>query len=312
MAGKTAFLFPGQGSQSIGMGQDLQNSFAKVKEIFQQVDDICRKPISRLCFEGPMSDLTLTENLQPAITAVSLACLTALTDSGVSASAAAGHSLGEYAALVSAGVVSNEDALRMVHKRGALMHREALAHPGAMAAVIGMDWAGVEEVIKEAADEGILSIANHNTAEQIVITGEQEPIDRAVNLVKERGKKAIPLKVSGAWHSKLMEGAVNEFRDFLEAIPFNEPRSEVLFNATAKNETDTRAMKDIMANQLISPVKWYDSMQAMLLAGVEVFVEVGPKNVLSGLLKKILPRDTQVRVANVEDTSSLNRLLREM
>jgi [acyl-carrier-protein] S-malonyltransferase len=312
MTQKIAFLFPGQGSQSVGMGQDLFQAFPKAREIFEQVDEICAKPISKLCFEGPMADLTLTENLQPAITAVSLACLAALADSGVDASVNAGHSLGEYAALVSAGVASEYDALRMVQKRGALMQREAVANAGAMAAVIGMDRVGVERVLAEAADGGILSVANHNTADQIVITGEKEPIARAVTLVKENGKKAIPLKVSGAWHSNLMQGAVTEFRDFLESIPFDAPGSEVLFNATAKKETQVGAIKDILANQLTSPVKWYDSMQAMLLDGVNVFVEVGPKTVLCGLLKKIVSREAQIRVANVEDTPSLNRLLEEI
>ncbi len=309
MSAKIAFLFPGQGSQFVGMGKDLKDQFPAAKELFDQVDEICRRPLSKLCFEGPMDELTITENLQPAITAVSLACLAALEESGVKALASAGHSLGEYAALVSAGVVSSYDSLRLVQKRGELMHREALANPGDMVAVIGMDINGVQEVIKEVKENDILAVANHNTAEQIVITGEKEPVSRAAELVKARTGRAISLKVSGAWHCDLMRGAVEEFRRFMEEIPFAEPQSTVLFNATAKTETTPEKIKDIMANQLVSPVKWHHIMLSMLKAGVDTFVEVGPKNVLAGLLKKTVPADKNVEIHNVQDTQSLKKFL---
>ena len=309
MSKKIAFLFPGQGSQFVGMGKELKDQFPAVKEIFEQVDEICQKPISKLCFEGPMDELTITENLQPAVTAVNLSCLAALKQSGVNAIVSAGHSLGEYAALVSAGVISSYDALRLVQKRGQLMHREAVANPGDMVAVIGMDINTVLEVINEVKEKDILAVANHNTAEQVVITGEKEPVSRAVNLVKERTGRAISLKVSGAWHCDLMKGAVEEFRRFMEDIPFSEPQSTVLFNATAAKETAPEKIKDIMAKQLVSPVKWHFIMLSMLKAGVDTFVEVGPKNVLTGLLKKTVSADDNVNIYNVQDTQSLKELL---
>ncbi|NQT55645.1 MAG: ACP S-malonyltransferase [Desulfobacteraceae bacterium] len=312
MSDKIAFLFPGQGSQFIGMGQNLVSEFPKAKDIFEKVDEICQKPISKLCFDGPITELTLTENLQPAITAVNLACLFALNVSGVSSSVTAGHSLGEYAALVSAGVISGYDAFRLVQKRGELMHREALKNPGGMAAIIGMDIDVVQEIVTQAKGEDILSIANHNTAEQIVITGQKEPLSRAINLVKERKARAIPLNVSGAWHSKLMENAVDDFHHFTKDIHFSKPKSTILLNATGESEVDPVSIKNIMAKQLISPVKWYDIMMNMLQDGVNTFVEVGPKKVLTGLLKKIVKSGENIKIFNVEDAQSLKTFLKEI
>jgi [acyl-carrier-protein] S-malonyltransferase len=312
MGHKIAFLFPGQGSQFVGMGQELVDQFPGVEHIFRETDRVCGKPISKLCFEGPMPELTLTENCQPAVTAVSLACLSVLNESGIKSSVCAGHSVGEYASMVSADIVSEDDALRLVHKRGALMHREALANPGHMAAVIGLDMEAVLEIVVAAKADEILDVANHNTAQQIVITGQKDPVARAVQLAKEKKAKAIPLKVSGAWHSGLMQGGVDEFRAFMEDIPFSPPRSEMFFNATAKGETDPLRIKDIMANQLVSPVKWYDIMQKMLDDGVDTFVEVGPKKVLAGLLKKIISPDHAISVFTVQDPKSLELALEEI
>ena len=309
MGHKIAFLFPGQGSQSVGMGQELVDQFPGVEHIFKETDRICGKPISKLCFEGPMPELTLTENCQPAITAVSLACLSVLNESGIKASVSAGHSVGECASMVSAGILSESDALKLVHKRGTLMHREALANPGHMAAVIGLDMEAVLEIVAEAKDDEILDVANHNTAQQIVITGQKDPVARAVKMAKEKKGKAIPLKVSGAWHSGLMQGGVDEFRAFMEGIPFSPPRSDMMFNATARCETDPERIKDIMANQLVSPVKWYDIMQKMLDDGIDTFVEVGPKKVLAGLLKKIASPDDAVNVFTVQDPKGLEGVL---
>ena len=311
MIKRIAFVFPGQGSQFVRMGKDLAEQFPSAREIFDQVDEICQKPISKLCFEGPMDELTITDNLQPAITAVNLACLSALNQSGVKAWVSAGHSLGEYAALVSAGVINNYDALRLVQKRGELMHREALANPGDMFAVLGLDINAVREVINETKGNDILAIANHNTEEQIVLTGEKEPIARATQLVKDRTGRAITLKVSGAWHCDLMKGAVDEFSRFIAEIPFNKPQSAMLFNSTAKTEDDPEKIKHIMARQLISPVKWYDIMRAMVKGGVNTFVEVGPKNVLVGMLKRTLSGKKGIKLHNVQDTQSLEKFLKK-
>ncbi len=309
MPEKTAFVFPGQGSQYIGMGREIAEAFQGAGDIFTQLDDICERAVSRLCFEGPMEELTLTVNLQPAVTAVNLVCLMALNKSGVNSSVSAGHSLGEYAALTSAGVITAYDALKLVKKRGELMHREAQANPGAMAAVVGMEIDRVRDITARASNKGVIAVANHNSAQQIVITGQREPLAFAADLVKEEGGKVIPLKVSGAWHCYLMKNAVEDLRRFMEDISFSRPKTPVLFNATAGSEEDPEKIKDIMARQLISPVKWYDIVLRMLEDGVTSFVEVGPKKVLSGLLNKIIPAESEAKVYNVQDIKTLDGFL---
>ncbi|OGP97022.1 MAG: [acyl-carrier-protein] S-malonyltransferase [Deltaproteobacteria bacterium RBG_19FT_COMBO_46_9] len=306
---KIAFLFPGQGSQYAGMGRELADRFPEAGEIFKQVDDICERPISRLCYEGPMEELTLTVNLQPAVTAVNLACLAVLNKAGVSGSVSAGHSLGEYSALTSAGVITSYDALRLVKKRGELMHREAMANPGAMAAVVGMEIEKITDIVASSVNKGVIAVANHNSAQQIVISGEKEALSYAVDLVKREGAKAIPLQVSGAWHCSLMKNAVKDFRQFMQEISFERPKTAILFNATARVEDDPEEIKDIMARQLISPVKWYDIILEMMRDGVGIFVEVGPKKVLTGLLNKIIPKEGNLKVYNVEDLRSLDVFL---
>jgi len=291
------------------MGKDLVEEFAEAKSIFADSDAISRKPISRLCFEGPLEELTLTVNLQPAVTAVNLACLAALRRSLVTPWVSAGHSLGEFAALVSACVLSEADALALSNKRGELMHRESLRNPGSMAAVMGLSAADVEEIVRQLGQEGALAVANYNTAQQIVITGEKKSVDRAAELVKQKGGKAISLQVSGAWHSPLMKDAVDELRDFMEGILFSKPGSSMIFNATAEMESDPVKIKNMMAHQLIRPVRWHEIVLRMLQDGVDTFVEVGPKNVLTGLLKKILPRDSSARTYNVGDLKGLKLFL---
>jgi [acyl-carrier-protein] S-malonyltransferase len=291
------------------MGQDLVQEYAEAKSIFAELDASCRKPLSRLCFEGPMEELTLTVNLQPAVTAVNLACLAALKRSRVTPWVSAGHSVGECAALVSAGVLSESDALALARKRGELMHRESLRNPGSMLAVMGLSAGDVDEIVRLVEQEGALAVANYNTAQQIVITGEKKSLDRAAELVKQKGGKAIPLHVSGAWHSPLMKNAVEELRDFMEGITFSNPRSAMLFNATAEVESDPAKIKDMMAHQLVRPVRWHEIMLRMLQDGVATFVEVGPKNVLTGLLKKTLPRDSSAKVYTVGDLKGLKLFL---
>ncbi len=305
---RIAFLFPGQGSQSVGMGKEILDGFPETKEIFSQADEICGRPISSLCLEGPIEELTLTDNLQPAVTAVNLMCLSALNKSVISPVISAGHSLGEYAALASSGIVTFYDALRLTMKRGELMHREAQKNPGTMAAIMGMEMETVSEIVSQCKDKGVIAIANHNTAKQIVITGQNEPMSEAMELAKQRGGKAVQLKVSGAWHCNLMKNAVSDFRAFMNDVTFSTPKTTMLFNATAGIETDPEKIKDIMAKQLTSPVRWYEIILKMLDQGIDTFVEVGPKKVLSGLVSKIVP-DGKAQIYNVEDMKSLDTFL---
>jgi [acyl-carrier-protein] S-malonyltransferase len=312
MTGRVAFLFPGQGSQYVGMGKDFAENFSSARDVFSAVDRICGKSISSLCFSGPIENLTITDALQPAVVAVDLAILGALQERGMEPYVSAGHSLGEYAALASAGIVAFEDALKLAAKRGELMHREAMAHPGGMVAVIGLDLESVRHIVEEAKEKDVLDVANHNAAEQVVITGETVALKRAVSLVKERKAKAVPLKVSGAWHSGLMAGGVSEFRERMEGIKFSHPKSLMIFNATAAPESDPVKIKDTMARQLVKPVLWYDTVNRMAADGVTAYVEVGPKNVLTGLVKKILPADSNATLYNVQDIESFERFMEEL
>jgi [acyl-carrier-protein] S-malonyltransferase len=308
---KLALLFPGQGSQVVGMGLDLYEEYVFVREIFDMVDEVTKTHISRLCFKGPMEDLTLTVNLQPAVTAVNLACLAALEKEGVQADVTAGHSLGEYTALRAAGVTNPEETCKLVFKRGHLMHREATKHEGAMHAIVGLDIDKVQEIVEEAGEHGVVAVANHNTAEQIVITGSPDAVEAASEVAKARGaKKAVPHKVSGGWHSELIRGAEKEFREFLTEVPFDAPKQPVLFNVTSAPESDPNEIKDIMARQLCSPVRWYDSMCRMQDERVEVFAEVGPKKVLTGLLRRIIPDSYEHEVYNVGEMKGLETFLK--
>lgn len=307
----TAFLFPGQGSQAVGMGVELHEAYDVAREVFDMAEEISRIRLRRLCFKGPMESLTETVNLQPAVTAVNLACLAVIRREGGDAGFCAGHSLGEFSALVSAAVVSPEDALRLVLRRGELMHRESLKHKGAMAAIVGLDIDAVDDLVTRVRQSGggPLSVANHNTAQQIVITGTPPSIEQAATLASKNGARAIPLKVSGAWHSELIKGAEKEFEELLLATEFREPRIPVVHNVTAAVASDPVEIRSLMARQFCSPVRWYDSMKYLYDNGVRNFAEVGPGRVLSGLLKKILPKDADCRLFAVGDLAGLETFL---
>jgi [acyl-carrier-protein] S-malonyltransferase len=231
------------------------------------------------------------------LTAINLLCWRAVAQAGIKADFFIGHSLGEYAALAAAGVLNFADTIALVTRRGSLMEREAAANPGSMAAVVKLDIDTVRAIVATASEHGRLAVANHNSEAQIVISGEIPALEAAAALVKEQGGKAIPLKVSGAWHSELIGGAIADFRQAMAELPVNPPRTPILFNVTAGEEKNPAEIRAIMARQIAATVRWYEIIQRLLAADVRCFIEVGPKTVLSGLLKKMIPADYQCAMA---------------
>lgn len=308
---KTALLFPGQGSQKVGMVEEFYREYDVAREIFDMVEEITRINISRLCFKGPIEELTQTVNLQPAMTAVNLACFAVIRKEKAEFEFCAGHSLGEYSALHAAGVVSAEDTSRLVYKRGELMHREAMKHEGAMHAIVGLPMDEVIEIVEETQNNGIVSVANHNTELQIVITGTPEAVETASARAVSKGAKSVALKVSGAWHSELIKGAEEEFSEYLGTFSFRKPEKSIIFNVTAESAEEPPEIMEIIGRQLCSPVRWYDGMCHLMGKNTERFVEVGPGRVLAGLLRKILPRDYPSEVYNVGDMKQLEKFLKE-
>jgi len=309
---KTAFLFPGQGSQLVGMCEEFYNEYDSVRELFDMAEEITKINISKLSFKGPMEELTQTVNLQPALTTVNLASLYVINREGIKADFSAGHSLGEYSALCSSGIVSKTDSIKLVYKRGELMHREALKNKGAMAAVIGLSIDDLSKIVEKVKKDGIVSVANHNTKNQIVITGSPDQVKRVAEIASEQGAKSVSLKVSGAWHSELIKGAEQEFGDFIGSVKFNAPSSAMLFNVTADLASDPGEIVSIMSRQLCSPVRWYDIILKLVEEKIEAFVEVGPNRVLAGLLKKILPKEYPCKIYNVNNLKTFDRFFNEI
>lgn len=305
---KIAVLFPGQGSQYIGMGQAFVETNSECASLLALAEAVCELPLGRLCVDGPMEELTRSVNLQPAITVTNMICWHALNKSlpgGVTISCFAGHSLGEYSALYAAGVISAEETLRLVARRGLLMDREGQKNPGGMRAVLGLDIGQVEAVTSGYQGAGFVTVANHNTPQQIVISGTMDALDAIAPQLDELGAKVIPLNVTCANHSPLVADAVPDFTEFMKEINFQKPNVPVLFNVSAAVEEDGEKIKNMMASQIASRVCWCEIIQHMLADGVDTFIEVGPKTVLKGLMKKIVPKGVTVTSLQIDTPESL-------
>ena len=304
---RAAYIFPGQGSQWVGMGRDLHNSFDSAKAVFRQADEALGFPLSRLCFDGPDDELCQTINAQPAIVTVSLAFLSALPDTVGSndmpaPAYVAGHSLGEYTALAAAGVVDFAPAIYLARERGRLMHQAGLKRPGGMVAVIGLD----ETVLAEICAQTDTRIANVNCPGQLVISGAKDNLSKAAALAEARGAyRTIPLLVSGAFHTPLMQPAVDGMSQIMANISFAEPLVPIIANTTAQEIATAQLVKDELLRQLCNSIQWQRSIEYMVDKGVSTFIEIGPGKVLSGLIKRI---NKNVRTLNIGDAQAIKNL----
>jgi len=316
---KVAFVFPGQGSQYVGMGRDLHETYPEARALFDEADGILGFPLSKLCFKGPKEELDDTINTQPAIFVMSVACFKALGtrykaqgkgQENLEPAFVAGHSMGEYTALVAAGSLDFADALKLVRERGCLMKEAGGLNPGAMAAIIGLDAGMLEEICQEVGSRlpaSSVQIANHNSPGQVVISGHREALEWAMKLAKERGaKRVVPLAVSIASHSPLMRSAAEGLRRVVEATPLRRARIPVVANVTAEPMAEPEEIREELVTQLTSPVRWVESVRWMVAQGVATFIEIGPKDVLTGLIRRI---DKSVRTVNVGDVAEVRALV---
>ena len=305
-----AFLFPGQGSQAVGMGKDLAEHHAVARQTFEETDDALGYKLSQLCFEGPEEKLRLTEITQPAILTVSVAAWRILDEKGVKASFVAGHSLGEYSAHVAAGTLSFADAVRTVRNRGKYMQEAVPVGVGAMAAILGMDPQKVSEVCADAAQGEVCEPANTNSAEQIVISGSTGAVQRAATLATKRGaKRAVMLPVSAPFHCSLMKPAQDLLAADLQKVNFQNPRVPVACNVDAALVQDGDRSRDALVRQVTGSVKWNQLIHLLIAQGAQRFIEVGPGKVLSGLMRQI---DRSKSASNVGDEASLQKTLEQL
>lgn len=307
-ASKVAFLFPGQGSQQVGMGQDVASKYEEARAVFRSADDALGFSISEMCFSGAEADLRLTENTQPAIVTVSGAIDAVLRSKAPRPDYVAGHSLGEYSALVAASALELGDAVRLVRKRGQYMQKAVPVGSGAMAAVMGLASEEVRRICREASKDTLVEPANFNGAGQVVIAGHKEAVERAIESVKAKGKRAIPLSVSAPFHCGLMRPAAEALARDLAETTFRDLEIPLFTNVDAKPITDGSAAREALERQVVAPVRWEEIIESMASRGVTRFVEVGPGRVLSGLVRKILGDAT---VVSVNASEGVERYLSE-